>query len=454
MGGTDKNLGDSLRALGYDIVILNYPANKYVEFAFPVYPSSHSHLPPHYPAPAPDTIKIYRDGGTDYIQRNAFILVKLLQDLKSQLPTGSNYKFAVIGPSMGGLITRYALSYMEKNGLDHNTCLWLSFDAPHHGANIPLGLQDMFRYMADKLNNQSAKDVMNTQLRRPAARQMLISQTTGNSADLPNYIHNAAPDRVHWMNDLNAIGFPQNVRRISLVNGKGSGGVYHTPGSEMFTIEGYLAANPHNAALEATPYFMNPTYSKIVHVWKLFKKAYNLWGSFTMAYGPLDGVQGGMYDVQEDVYTPTEGSHDTALFKSWGSRFYTPFVSTAYITNKTHNMSFIPTVSGLALNNPNINWSQPIDVASLVCDNKTPFHNIFVPEENENHVTITAKNAPWIIEEITDGQPGCPVICSRSITGGVERLCEDATETYYLDATIPVASGFTTTWSVGPDVEI
>lgn len=97
-----------------------------------------------------------RDGGADYMERNAFVLIKLIQQLNQELRVqNSTEKITLIGPSMGGLISRYALAYMEKrlaenpNDLqwqqqwDANVKLWISFDAPHLGANIPIGDQWM-----------------------------------------------------------------------------------------------------------------------------------------------------------------------------------------------------------------------------------------------------------------------------------------------------------------------
>jgi len=58
------------------------------------------------------------DGGTDYVERNAYVLETLLNILKTRRAldpaTGQPYKYTVIGPSMGGLIARYALAHMER----------------------------------------------------------------------------------------------------------------------------------------------------------------------------------------------------------------------------------------------------------------------------------------------------------------------------------------------------
>jgi hypothetical protein len=83
-------------------------------------------------------------------------LVQYINHLKCQ--TDNNHQFVVIGESMGGLIARQTLAFMETSAYTdnwihgepckpeqmHQTRLFLSFDAPHRGANIPLGMQAFY----------------------------------------------------------------------------------------------------------------------------------------------------------------------------------------------------------------------------------------------------------------------------------------------------------------------
>ena len=103
----NKNLGDSLLKLGYDLVILDLP-----------------------------------DGG-GYIEHNAMVCIEVINGINKRLQENcSDHKIVIVGPSMGGQITRYALAYMEKIlNVEHNCNLWVSFDSPHQGANISLGAQ-------------------------------------------------------------------------------------------------------------------------------------------------------------------------------------------------------------------------------------------------------------------------------------------------------------------------
>ena len=60
--------------------------------------------------------------------------------------------------------------------------------------------------------------------------------------------------------------------------------------------------------------------------------------------------------------------------------------------------SFIPTMSSLAINNPN--W---FAVPNL---NDSPFVNFYIPNQNEPHVTITAASAQFAMDEIRNGVLG------------------------------------------------
>lgn len=95
----------------------------------------------------------WRDPGGG-IESNAMRLVKLIDDLKCQLSTGdldTLHQFVVMGESMGGVVARYALDYMEaypyllkcRPDLMHNTRLFVSIDAPQDGAYVPLAFQEL-----------------------------------------------------------------------------------------------------------------------------------------------------------------------------------------------------------------------------------------------------------------------------------------------------------------------
>jgi hypothetical protein len=157
--------------------------------------------------------------GADYVQKNAFALVKVIQeinDLKVANQNNIKEENIVIGASMGGLTTRYALGYMEKNNFKHCTRLWGSFDSPHLGANIPVGLQYALLFFANS-NNQSRENIRRLNL--PAAKQMLIRHISRDFNGKKEIETNASCFRNNLVSALTEIGWPDQLRKIALVNG-------------------------------------------------------------------------------------------------------------------------------------------------------------------------------------------------------------------------------------------
>ena len=70
----------------------------------------------------------------DYLQKNAFVLLELIEHVQSLV--APQVRFALVGASMGGLIGRYTLAYMEANALPHRVATFMTFDTPHSGAGV------------------------------------------------------------------------------------------------------------------------------------------------------------------------------------------------------------------------------------------------------------------------------------------------------------------------------
>ena len=253
-GSTTSNLGDIVRAEGFDIVILN----------FPIYTRSQ------------DVAVI--DGGADFIERNAMLLVDLINTINSDKV--GNEQNVVIGPSMGGLISRYALNYMESQNLIHDTRLWISFDAPHQGANVPIGFQHQFNFLAFGLddfwilgdqNVEELQPIIDGMLKSPAARQMLTDQFESHITNSDNVTFNSAlalPQPYYFksifynrLNNLTTSGFPENTRNVSIINGSGTNNRYQNnanPGSNLFPGSQILDADINimtGADLKVETYF-------------------------------------------------------------------------------------------------------------------------------------------------------------------------------------------------------
>lgn len=366
-GTSGENLGDIVRNEGFDVVVLNFPQY------------------------SPEDGVII-DGGADFIQRNAMILVELINQINAQKV--GNEQNVVIGPSMGGLISRYALRYMEQNQIEHDTRLYLSFDSPHLGANVPIGFQHLFNYMAfGPLGDVTLQGVVNEVFKSPAAKQMLLDHFEGHlqSGSLTefnnsNQLPTGAPNfRTPFQNELTAMGFPTETRNIAISNGSGNGTMTGTPG--MFVLNDYTVDASSTQRAKFDVRFTPPAGISNQLVSRFRAQQYILFwltvfSSTANAASPstssgLDSAPGGMFNVAD---FGTGGSGNPTL---------DDFLANLLIDK----FCFIPTMSSLAITNPN--WYTNVTGSS-----ETPFVTTYVPTENEAHVTLTEGNVTFALNEI------------------------------------------------------
>lgn len=354
-----QNMADILRDEGFDIVVLNAPL---------------------YNTDGKDI-----DGGADYIQRNAMVLIALIQKLNTDKV--GDAKLVVLGPSMGGLIGRYALAYMENNSLDPETRLYISFDAPHRGANIPISLQYLINYFAEQVGDATAQLVVDQLLNSPAAKEMLVDHYLGHLLSGSTYEQDptkvlplGAPDfRDAFQAELDALGFPTNVRNVAMINGSGNGTTTGTPGATVvdtnLTID---ATTDVDVALKFTP-AANQTNTVTDVTVNVFGIPINTYQTTAQSPSTTDGV---------DSAPGGTGSISDALGDGGGNPVLIEFINAI----QQDIYSFIPTMSSLAINNPN--WFETPDL------NNSPFVNFYIPAENEPHVTVTAESAQFAMDEI------------------------------------------------------
>lgn len=403
--GTPSNLGDLVREEGFDVVILN----------FPIYTR------------AEDNAVI--DGGVDYIERNAMLLVELIQTINAQkVGTAQN---VIIGPSMGGLISRYALNYMENQSLTHDTRLWISFDSPHHGANVPIGFQHLFNYMAYGLNLgglggdqsiEALRPVVDGMLKSPAARQMLTDQFEPHLANNSNVAFNnnlklpmAHPFKNIFYNSMNALtstGYPENLRKVSIVNGSGSGNPYPgknnapiLPNREILNTTVTVISGITDATFKVryTPAASATNQVSYLFIDSIFLCFCDLTASansqaFSYTNG-IDAGMGGLFDIG-------------ALSGSFGTD--DPLINSFLGALQTDYFNFIPTISalGLKLTNNQPNWFHvPTDlVTGRAVENITPFDAWYMPVNNEPHVTLTEGNVEFALYEILQPTLSIPTV--------------------------------------------
>ncbi|MBD3162762.1 MAG: T9SS type A sorting domain-containing protein [Candidatus Eisenbacteria bacterium] len=326
-----------------------------------------------------ELLETFRDAGHDivlldftdattYIQRNAFVFLELIERVRALIDPATDV--AVAGPSMGGLIARYTLAYREANGYETNERIFLSFDAPQRGANIPLGIQYWIAFFAD----QSAEAAAFLEaLDSPASRQMLLTHHT----DPPEAVPTADPLRGALLADLAAIGdYPTAMRKVTIANGSGSGlDQGYAAGTQIieWEYESFLIDVTGNC-------WAVPDGPETVIFHGLIDPIFLPAEEQTVAVSgtwPYDNAPGGWRDSMTDMDEVEAPYGDIVALQA--------------------NHGFIPSISALALDvdDPFFDIAGDPDLLA-----RTPFDAVYFPVENQEHAAITPENKQWILDEV------------------------------------------------------
>ena len=441
---------------GFDVVILNFPKYKIGTDSYNfIHPLTNQNVSINY--------DVFRDGGADYVERNANVLKALINKLKWRTCYKWQYKkLKIIGPSMGGLISRVALTQMEKANQNHNADIWVSFDSPHLGANIPIGLQYFFNFMELEQIEM---------LKTPAAKQMLITQVVE-----PSYT-----TRIRFKNLLNSLGFPNSTRNVSLINGSISGSIQGSAEGKMLDLNLELVKTILGSAGRykiETFASHNGGRHKIFERYKrflFFKNRHTAYLVDNSGRGSLDNSPGGTFDMKNEFESSlginlplTNSNLGTAVnslldVRSGFGKFIVEGLvqylllrtnSSVYLNLLQHTPSFIPTKSALAFNGSNSLWKERLDNRNLVCTNETPFDTYYAPNNNEEHITLNSLNMAWLLEEFKGNiqEPNIDLLFTKNLNGDLA-VCNNKTNTYTLD--IPnTCSGFTVSWYTSSNIQI
>ncbi len=362
------NLADFIRDEGFDVVILN--------------------------APLYTTNGVDIDGGADYIQRNAMVLIELINQLNAQKV--GNEELVVIGPSMGGLIARYALAYMEQNSLPHETRLYISFDSPHLGANIPITIQYLFNYLAESQGDPDAQQAIDESLNSPAAKQMLIDHYSAHLLAGSTYEQDpalllpmgASGFRDVFQTELDNLGFPQQTRNVAMINGSNNGTMIGYPGIEVINTTLDLGSG---VTTDIILHFTPPA-SQINTVTDF--------ASFFI------GIPLATFSADAEAFSYTAGVDSApggfSTFSSGLAGSTNPVIIDFINALQQDEYCFIPAISALAITNET-NWFATPDIGGV---HNSPFVTTYIPPDNEPHTLITPENAQFAIDEILNGDLG------------------------------------------------
>jgi len=280
-------------------------------------------------------------------------------------------KFTAVGASLGGLAVRKALVDMPNHGVD----TWVSFDAPHEGANIPLGVQKYLEFFAEY---EPAADNLLAALDQPASRQLLLVHHSH-----PNGLAGGSvPERADFQALLETVGYPANCKTIAISNGSGFGEKYpFAPEDHIIHWTGESGVFDVNADIYALPQTSATVFRGAIKL-----SIFTIDSTTVNAYNPLsfDNAPGGGRTTFLQLYTnipPDQISGDD------------------YCSQTNH--CFVPTVSalGIPIGNLESNLASHAELAAL-----SPFDEIHYAVNNEPHVQINARNKRWLVRAFLEGR--------------------------------------------------
>ncbi len=448
--------------------------------------------------PQYDVIYIDWQNGTADLRLNTLLLKTVIRKVNEiKVANGLNpiEKNVVLGRSMGGVIARYALKKMEDAGENHDTRLYISHDAPHQGANVPLGFQYLAKnlrklyfkgFLGDIINffdNQALNKI--SMANTPAAKQMLINYADDNY-QLDNSQH------IQWQNELQNLNYPQLSRNVAISNGSECGNPYElSPGANLFLLDGILKINdgfmfpnkiwfypliailtgkssllwgllPGNKDRFMYHFEANSTaigganlgyWGKIAFKKKILgfinlsvsindKKVYLPNGMLT-----YENLPGGKNFITEDTYKAVQ------VAQSLGATL-----------NIAPGFSFVPTTSALDIGQGLVPLTLIDYYASYTgatpppAPKNSPFDNFITAfssgvGNNEEHISFTQRNGKWLADELNLSQPqaNCNYYCSFSPSSIVGPATICGTTNYSLS---DVPAGASITWTAWGPIQI
>lgn len=436
-----------------------------------------------------DIIYINFKNGKDYMQRNAYLVQDIIKWVNS-IKQGS-LPNVVLGQSMGGIIGRYALRDMENQlastgtqTWNHQTNLYISHDAPHQGANMPIAIQYFARHLADQFVSTPVGDMninvsgyggavtiedMQDLLNAPGTKQLLANYISSGFS-----LNNSVGDS--FRTELRNLGYPQQTRNISLSNGNHCAIPQNfNPNDNLFSLTGnaqtklltdlILSLTPLGtissislAVLLNEPglligilpgnskFDLNfngkalPTAGTTTQIYKgriaFTKTLFKLFGWAPKITVTLtDRSYNNPVNLSYDYYP---GGKYESFVSNGGQSAFNILLSYGINMQARENFNFIPTPSALDVGNGNVTLnnndfltkynalSPPTGTRTIPFVNFTTSHN--TTGINENHISFNTRNGNWLaleLDNISNNEDNfnCLEFCSNAQIIGSTLLC-------------------------------
>lgn len=437
-----------------------------------------------------DLVFVDYEDGTAAIERNAEMVENVIRWVNNQKPAGAEDN-VVLGMSMGGLVARMALREMELQGEDHQTRLYISHDAPHQGANVPVAAQAAVLHLAttaigigipgiyrnltlDELTGiGNFGDFVRTffqggepgditgaaaLLYAPATRQLLPYAVTitgsGFNLGYDNSAHNT------FMEEYRNLGYPQQTRNVAIASGSECApGQAFGPYAELLRLDDAFISTGWFGSLIAT--VAAPFTNAAPHLLAfppLLTTRTDLRGNFILNALPSEQsrrVYKGRLFIQKSILglftlsssiTEEEFNSESDMLpldSSPGGIF--DIANVAELPDEIlgvplefnhERFSFVPTTSALDIGQDGRNIT-PADLSARYSPTDAtvnqPFDNFFTnPLANEDHIQFTLDNGRWMLDEMQQNSSvySCLALCQGAnfpTVAGPNEVCGNTT---------------------------
>lgn len=316
------------------------------------------------------------------LQTNAELIKELIRGINDNKV--GNYEGIYIGESMGGVIGRIALKEMENDNYDHQIGLFVPYDSPFKGANLPLGMQWLFHdafwslgsnltsltFIVELIEMMFGADIpfadLYQNLTSPSAKQLFVRHFLGNE------------DYNNFQTYLSDLGYPSDSRNVSFINGSHDGDLQGITLGQKFLDEsifygiGYVNAQCWYSDVNVT----DQTVSKYTRV--------------------------GLLAPFSSRITNRKESFDNSAFDNAPGGNFSFSVSFLSI-NTDVKFSFVPTLSAIDIDDSR--YIDKLDYYNaneddILNNNESPFDDIYSQNSNQGHVRLfSGSRRAEILEE-------------------------------------------------------
>ncbi|MET7899822.1 esterase/lipase family protein [Streptomyces mirabilis] len=302
------------------------------------------------------------DERSESILRNAETMTAaIMRTIAEQL---GDARLLVGGFSMGGIVARYALAKLETQRIDHRTAVYLSFDSPHRGGWVPIGLQAFAHYLAE------VDDTYLRQIGSPAAQQMLwryLDRVDGTPKE--------SPLRTEFKEQLRRVGgWPRIPRLLAVSNGRGDGvGNGVRAGAKTLSCAGPLFDGTHLLAQSQG----DPAEVAV-----------------------LNGLLGGPHTITTRGFPELDGAPGGTL-ESFGILGDALAASGENVDIAHRSVCFVPSVSAVSIRDLDQQDGLYVNIDSLPPD-ESDLDDFLLSENNDPHSLMTPELGDWVLDRLPD----------------------------------------------------